>query len=268
MQDDIDDELYDDDFDDDLRCSGWDFDENDEDACSVVDDTEPPAPVVLAPTKKLPGKGILVRTYNRLGGIMEQLGAENDIDVAAILAFWRVECGPFVHVPGQAIIRFENHRLFKLWGKAHPAEFKAHYRFAAKKQWLEHQFRVEAEGPFVPSHVKQTVEYAALAKATELAGEDIALRCISIGGPQILLSNHLICGYQTPKEMYDAFQGTEDTHVRGFLEFCKSKNIVDAMRDEDWEAAAKVYNGMGQWKIYGAKIRAAYAEAKKLLASL
>lgn len=48
------------------------------------------------------------------------------VEPAAVLAVWRVESGGRTHVPGKAIIRFENDLLFRLWGQENPAPYDNH----------------------------------------------------------------------------------------------------------------------------------------------
>ena len=250
------------DDDDDLRCIL-------EDECDDwIEDAEVVPPPALAPAHPVKANGVLAATYNRIGGALEQVASVYGVDVACALAVWKTESGPTVHAPGHAVIRFENHRLWKLWGRAHNDAFVAHFQFG-DPIWKGHEFRANEDSEWMLSHTAgpsgQRVEYAALAKAIELAGEDIALRCISIGGPQILCSNFALLGYASPAEMYADFQRTEDVHVRGFFKFCEAKKIIGAMKSKDWAAFARVYNGPGQVDAYGAKIAAAYAEARTML---
>lgn len=243
---------------DDLEC---------EDLEDWLDEAEP-VQTGMAPAVLLPGKDLLSRTYNRLGGVMAAAAAEHGLDVAAVLAVWRTESGPFVHKPGEAIIRFENHIFHKLWGKGHPEGYAAHYRHDKKKGWLNHQFRPDENGEFAPLHVNQKREYAAMNKAAFLADTDTAYRCISIGGPQILCRHYELLGYESPRDMYLAFQTTEDVHVRGFFAFCESQGAIAPLKAKDWKGFARIYNGSGQAEAYGAKIRDAYNEATNLLTAV
>ena len=248
--------------DDDLTCCSFDEEEGCDD---WFDDEEGPA--ALAPPVPIQSKDLIAKIYNRLGGCMATFAEERGVGLAAILAVFRVESGPYVHIPGKAIIRFENHLLYRAWGKNNPKKYAASYRHGAGKLWLGHMFN--KGGTWVDSHKgDQAVEYAALARATELAGEDAALRCISIGGPQLLCRNYSIIGYDSPKSMYEAFQGTEDSHVRGLLDFVAAKGILSAMQERDWPTFTRTYNGPGQIPLYSSRLSAAYDTATKLLGTL
>lgn len=230
----------------------------------------------FGPERPLDGHGPLVDAYNRLGGVMERVGYENAVDVASILAVWSIESGSEKHEPGRAVIRFENHLLWGAWGKAHQEEYDAHFAHGGRASvpghpWQNQRYR-DIESPAGPEframHVgahAQALEYEVLHKAMELAGEEVALCCISIGGPQILIRNHELIGYETPRDMYDAFQGTEDAHVEGFMAFCVAKGIVGAMQEQKWLAFARTYNGLGQAQDYAAKLAKAHATARAML---
>jgi hypothetical protein len=237
-----------------------------------------PETISMAPARPLAGKGTLVANYNRLGGLMGVYGELFGIDVAAALAVWTVETGPYTHTPGRAIIRFENHLLWGEWGKKNAALYDRHFRHGGRggvagQPWHNHAFRVD--GTWTVLHPKaqsseqmrkaQLLEYEAVALATRLAGENVAIGCCSIGGPQILLRNHALLGYPSRKAMWNDFQGSEESHVRGLFTFFEKKNLFGAIRAGDWDAVARTYNGPGQVEIYSPKLQSAYAAAAALL---
>lgn len=211
-------------------------------------------------------------TFNRLGGLIQALSAQVRIEPAAALAVWQVESGGRRHQAGRAIIRFENHLLFNTWGKRHPEIYDRHFRHGGRggipgKAWERHAFRESPDQPFLPFHGNQDLEYRVLALATRLAGESFALSCISIGGPQILVSNHRAIGYESPRAMYDAFQAGERSHVLGFFDFCQQHprgSLLPFLRNRQWTTFARFYNGPGQAETYGAWINQAYQKASRL----
>lgn len=235
----------------------------------------PSSPITVDP-KWSRDRQALARTYNRLGGLMQTIAAELGVEVEAALAVWRVESGGREHTVDRAVIRFEVHYLWDRWGKSNPSVFDAHFRHGGRagvpgKRWENHQFRESPSGAWETMHTgKQASEYRALQLATRLAGEEIAVRCISLGGPQIMGSHYADIGYRTAKEMYNAFQASERAHVLGFFDFCRTKpapqkgGLFEAMRTRDWSRFAKYYNGSGQVGTYGPLLATAYAEAKKL----
>ena len=104
--------------------------------------------------------------------------------------------------------------------------------------------------------------------ASGLAGDDIALRCISMGGPQIMGFNYSAAGFRSPREMYDAFQASEGAQVQGFFAFCQHQGapgeIIGALQHHDWRTFARDYNGSGNEITYAGLIQTAYNEARQL----
>jgi subtilisin family serine protease len=205
---------------------------------------------------------------------MDRLGALLGVPVPAVRAVWHVESGGRPHVAGQTLLRFESHLLWRRWGQEQPAVFDEHFQFGGRpprtgadcaKPWRCHHFRSSSGEPFRPVHVGQAIERDALRVATRLAGEDTALRCASFGGPQILGSNHERLGYATPREMVDAFVGSEGAEVLGFFDFVASvPGLLDALAGRRWDEVARLYNGPGQVPAYAAKL----AAAERVVASL
>jgi hypothetical protein len=239
----------------------------------------PLAPSRLAPIDKswTSVRKRIAGAYNRVGGVIGALAADLSIENSAVLAIWYVESGGRAHTVNRAIIRFENHLLFRAWGTAHPALYDRHFQYGGHagvsgKPWQNHAFRESADGAFVAFHGNQDLEYRALALAARLAGADIALQCISIGGPQILVSNYRSLGYESPREMHDAFQASERYHVLGFFDFCRSRNapargdLLRYLREKNWASFARYYNGPGQVDFYAGHIQNAYDHARSLLA--
>ena len=234
----------------------------------------PDAPLAVPGTWPT-GRRRFAALYNRLGGLLHALSASADIEVAACLAVWHVESAGRRHTPGRATIRFENHHLFRLWGDSHAALYDRHFRHGRRhdtpgKPWHNHAFTETAGGTFEKVHRNQASEYRALALARRLAGDPVALRCISIGGPQILVSNHQTIGYRLPAGMYEAFQASERGQVLGFFDFCQSSrtwsgSLIDALRSHAWSAFAATYNGPGNVDKYGGLLRAAHTAAAGVL---
>jgi len=212
--------------------------------------------------------------YNRLGGLMSAVAGKTQIEVPAVLAVWKVEGGNLPHNPGKAVIRFENHLLYRLWGKNNDATYAQYFRHGgymgqSGNPWENHQYREGPNQPFRSSHSNQDAEYLVLGLAARLASEEIALQCISIGGPQILISNYSLIGYRTPREMYNAFQASERSHVLGFFDYCQQKEkekggLLRYLRAKDFRNFAYYYNGSGQVDYYGRMIQEAYNEARQI----
>ncbi len=216
----------------------------------------------------------LAKVFNRLGGLITALACETRVHPAGVMAVWRVESGGRVHTPNKAIIRFENHLLYKRWGKDNQKKFDQHFCFGGRNgvpgsSWKNHAFRANTEEEFRSFHGKQALEYQVLDLACQLAGENTALKCISMGGPQILGAHYRRLGYATPVEMFQAFQADERAHVLGFFDFCegadKRGDLISKLRRKDWTGFACGYNGKGKADLYGDRIKDAFAAGKRIL---
>jgi N-acetylmuramidase/Subtilase family len=217
-------------------------------------------------------------TFNRLGGLIGALAGETGVDTAGVLAVWIVESGGRRHVPGRAIIRFENHVLFRTWGKNRPDQYDRYFRHGGRggqplRAWESHEFRDDAASAFRLLHDgKQETEYEALGIAERLAGQNVALQCISMGGPQIMGFHFRDIGYASPREMYDAFQRDERSHVLGFFDFLRVKpapapgDLIEHMRERRWREFGQVYNGDGA--AYGPLIERNYHAAQGVLVTV
>ena len=134
--------------------------------------------------------------------------------------------------------------------------------------WKCHAYRRSTAEPFAPCHTGQAQEYDVLALARGLAGDEVALRCISIGGPQIMGFNFGALGYQSAVALYDAFQASEAAQVRGFLAYCARRGLpgqlLGAVRNHDWPTFARLYNGDGNVPTYAALLSSAFDDAQQL----
>lgn len=238
---------------------------------------KPTTPIEISPRWSKTRKAI-ASLYNRLGGLVQRLANKVGIETATVLAVWKVESGGRRHTPHQAIIRFENHKLYRLWGRGNQKIYNQYFRHGGNagqpgKSWENHKFRENLGSPWEKLHdlkktlkQNQALEYRALALAKKLAGEKTALMCISIGGPQILISNYNLLGYPSPREMYDAFQASERFHVLGFFDYCRNykRNLIPFLRNHQWREFTHYYNGPGQVELYSKWIRQSYQEALRL----
>lgn len=218
----------------------------------------------------------MARVYNRLGGLIRRTAAKvGGMQTAAALAAWHVESGGAELIPGLALIRFECHRFYKYWGSAHTAQYDKHFQHGghagvAGEPYQNHKFRKKESDEFESFHGDQSKERRALAWAITLADEETAFRSASIGGPQIMMDEHSLCGYATASEMYYAFQESERWHVLGFFDFCAHKNapsegqLIAYIGDKDWENVARYYNGPANVASYAPKFASAYDTAVSL----
>jgi hypothetical protein len=193
------------------------------------------------------------------------------LDPAAIAAAWNVESGPWPFQRGRPVIRFECHKFWEHWGSSHPEVFDAHFRFGghggmAGASWANHAMRLEASQPWNSFHGSQQGEYAAFALAIKLAGHEPACLSTSFGGPQILGSNHAKLGYESAAALYRAFARSLRAQVLGFLDFCQSESLLQALSIHDWRQFARIYNGPGKPDTYAEQLNDAYRLASAIIA--
>jgi hypothetical protein len=106
-------------------------------------------------------------------------------------------------------------------------------------------------------------EYDRLAKAIAIH-EEAALQSASWGLFQIMGFNHMACGFQSAKHMVAAMKKDEAHHLEAFLKFIRARGLVDELRDRNWPAFARGYNGEGYAaNKYDAKLASRYAFHRK-----
>ena len=234
----------------------------------------PASPIEIDPAWT-PLRRELAGTYNRLGGLARALGDQANIGMPSVLAVWSVESSGRAHTAGRAVIRFENHLLWEAWGRQQPAQYDAHFRHGGRagqsgRAWERHQFREAAGDVWRACHTGQDGEYRVVALARRLAGDHLALACMSIGGPQILVSHYATLGYASPLEMFEAFQADERAQILGFFDFCASQgspspgDLLDYLRQGRWMEFARFYNGTGQMDEYAGRLDASHTQAALL----
>ncbi len=211
---------------------------------------------------------LIARTWNRFGGLLSLLSEMVEIEPACSIAVLCVESGgKGFGSDGRMIIRFENHKFYRLYGKKHMDKFDLHFRFDPKKKWLGHQFRKDVNGPFEKLHVNQAKEWEAFEFARDL-DSDAAMSSISMGAPQVMGFNCHTIGYDSVNEMFDNFSKDIRFHILGLFDFIRGEGTVSrmlqALRLKDFTAFASHYNGSGQAAQYGERIQSYYDTFLKL----
>ncbi len=88
---------------------------------------------------------------------------------------------------------------------------------------------------------------------------EAALMACSWGMPQIMGFNYRIVGYETVQQMVKAFAESEAIQLEAMVEFIKSSNLDDELRDHDWAGFARGYNGKGYKRNrYDERLKARY----------
>lgn len=84
-----------------------------------------------------------------------------------------------------------------------------------------------------------------------------AFMAISMGAFQIMGFNHAVCGYSTPRAMFDDFCQSMTAQAEAFILFLRSKNLIKALRSRDFQAIESGYNGGGLNGEYARRMKAA-----------
>ena len=228
-----------------------------------------PARTIVAPTPATV-LGALAATYNRVGGLIDQLSVESGIDPVAVLAVWYVESGGAAFTAGKSILRFEAHKFYKYWGLNSLAAFDAHFQFGGHngivgKSHQNHKVRLTGKGEWQSYHGNQTKEYGVIKLAETLGGAEAAALSASFGGPQIMGFNHRSLGYANAASLRQAFDADERWQVLGFFDFCQSNLLLSLIEKKQWQKFSDRYNGDGA--THGSRMRGAY-DLKAQLAAL
>lgn len=223
-------------------------------------------PTIILPVNGSNEKRNVAATWNRFGGLLQQLCDEKELEVGAALAVLCVESSGkgFEQNNGdRMIIRFENHKFWRYWGKHNPDQFRQHFRYRSDKVWLGHEWRKTPDGDWRTFHGRQSAEWEVLDFARQL-DEKAALLSISMGAPQIMGFHYQRIGFQSVVEMFDAFSSHIQGQVRGLFDFFSPK-MLRYLREHEFIHFAGMYNGSGQKVIYGEKIKKHYEAFKRIM---
>lgn len=96
--------------------------------------------------------------------------------------------------------------------------------------------------------------------------ETAALKSASWGLGQILGSNYVEAGYDSPQQMVLAFvEGGEGEHLAAMVRFIKANRLDDELRSHNWAAFARGYNGPKYAENgYHTKLAASFARWAKI----
>lgn len=85
-----------------------------------------------------------------------------------------------------------------------------------------------------------------------------ALQSASWGRFQIMGENWKVCGCSSLQDFINRMCASEAKQLALFVAFVQAKKLDIALRNKDWYAFARGYNGTGQVQSYGDRIAAAY----------
>ncbi len=245
-------------------------DGGDEDEAVIPQSANIEEPLILEPSIQLPVEGSATKkkvasTWNRYGGLLSRLSEEKDIDVGCAVAVLCVESSGKGFEPSndnRMIIRFENHKFWKYWGKHNPEKFRECFSYSSNKVWTGHKWRKNSSATWESFHGRQSREWRVFEFARRL-DSDAAMQSISMGAPQIMGFHYERIGYQSIEEMFDAFASDIGAHINGLFDFFSS-SMVRKLRELDFEGFAAGYNGSGQKEKYGRWIDDHYRAFKVL----
>lgn len=215
-----------------------------------------------------PGSQRLAKIWNNYGRLLEMLANRLQIEPATAIAVLAVESGGAGYGPdGRLKIRFENHLFYSAWGKQNQSKFHRHFTYRKGEAWLDHTWRQATKEPYQPFHGNQELEWKVLHFASQLDSK-AALRSISMGAPQILGRNFKRAGYTSVHEMFDAYQTEIRYQIMSLFNFIiADRNMIEALRRQDFYRFASGYNGSGQAQFYADLIQK-WVEAYTILSDV
>ena len=229
----------------------------------------PPEVVRLLASPGAPGPEVaVVRTWNRYGGLIEELSRRVGIEAACAVGVVCIESGGEAFgADGRPTIRFESHIFRRHLGARLVPAFDRRFRIDGAQPWLGHTFRPTPRAPWTAFHGSQRLEWYAYELACEI-DEDAATRAISVGLAQVMGFNHALVGYATPRAMLAAMSEDVRFQLIALFDFISGPNsnrpAVVALRRGDLERFATLYNGAGQARHYAALIEAHIAAFRRL----
>lgn len=182
-----------------------------------------------------------------------KLAKEMSIEPAALLAVAEVESAgkAFATVDGKdmPLIRWEGHYFYRLLPKS--------LQKTAVQKGLAHP---SVGG--VPNPGSQQGRYNLLKRAQQLES-DAALSSCSWGLGQVMGAHWKWLGYKSAQAQVDDACSGIVGQVRLMSKFIVKSNLIDELKNRDWAAFARQYNGPSFKKFeYDAKMAAAYKRHK------
>ncbi|GAA3511872.1 N-acetylmuramidase family protein [Aquimarina addita] len=181
------------------------------------------------------------------------------IELAAIKAVNEVESnGKGFLIDGRPVILFEGHIFWKQLQKVglNPTDYQNEVTADVLYQF------------WVKSHYKGGAgEYDRLEKAAGIsdlpAVRNAAYASASWGSFQIMGFHYKSLGYDSIDSFVSDMYEDEGKHLDAFGKFLEVNNLIRHLKNKDWEAFAKGYNGPGYKKNkYDTKLRDAYNKYK------
>jgi len=184
------------------------------------------------------------------GDLIDALALVPGVEIAALQAIMDIESPESGFVDGRPSVLFERHIFWRELGDS-PERKRAADQNLAYPRWHMLPYPKNTAG------VYREIEAACA------IDETAALRSTSWGLGQIMGSEHLEAGYQTPQAMVAAFCEGEREQIFGMVNLIKARHLDKALIDRDWVHFARSYNGTGEAQNqYHQRLEAAYHRRK------
>jgi N-acetylmuramidase len=175
---------------------------------------------------------------------------ELDVEAAAIRAVAEVESAGSGFLPdGRPTALYEAHVFHQHSHGAHAAAKDRHGVSLSVKNWDRSLYGATG--------VHQHERYEDARKLDV----DAANKACSWGMFQILGANHKACGYDNSQSFVDAMWSGAPAQLDTFVAFIKANKLDVPLRNKNWAAFARGYNGPGYAQNkYDVKMAAAYSK--------
>lgn len=176
---------------------------------------------------------------------------EYGIAVPALRAVMEVECkSKGFNSDGSPVILFERHKFY---------EGLVAIKWATKaKEW--YKLYPDICNPVMGGYGKESAQHNRLERAVAL-NRDVALQSASWGLGQVMGSNWQSLGYPSLQAFINAMYADEVSQLDAMCRFIKVNNLIRHIKNNDWTAFAKAYNGPKYYvNDYDNKLTKAYAK--------
>jgi hypothetical protein len=177
------------------------------------------------------------------------VAAEINVPVAALRSVVSVESsGSGFDSDGRPKALFERHIFFKLLASDSSKQAHAVDEGLAYPKWGMKPYPKNSDGVYEEINSAMKID------------EDAALRSASWGLGQIMGNNFEMLGYDNVQDMVNDARLDEYHQIQQMAKFIKASGLDGALRNSDWAAFAKGYNGPGYAKnAYDQKLSMNYA---------
>lgn len=191
-----------------------------------------------------------VNGKRRTGAALTSAAARLECSVSALTAITIVESnGSGFDKQGRVKVLFEKHKFYKHVPDAkRAAAVKAGL---ARKEWIRAKEGGYRDQPTNGAALELLIRAMAV-------DEVAALKSASYGMGQVLGENFGVCGWPSVQAFVLDMIASEDNQIAAIIGFVEGNGLADEVRDLDFDAIARVYNGPGQVTLYGGRMRAEY----------